>query len=114
MGQWLVIADNNAEHVAKMVKLIRKTIDSAMVCIDQARRAWHEERREDAAHIFHTMRGSVGTLGAKRFVNASYAIEKALLENDVMHIPALFEQVEQELVALVSAAETWLARHSVR
>ena len=110
MAQLFELTRGNAAYTATLIGLIRKMVDDGTTRIDQAQQAWREGRHEDAARLFHTMRGSIGTLGAKRFAQAAQEIETALLDQDQesAQIEALFAHVKQELTHTVSAARAWL------
>lgn len=62
----------------------------------------------DAAPLLHRLRGSVGSLGAQRFVDASLQLEAQLLAPDGGGVPAALESVERELNFTREAAFAWL------
>ena len=64
-----------------------------------------------ALKILHTLRGAVGNLGAKRFAEATIAIERAVhaqAENVALH----FNAASAELSRTMTLAEIWIANSS--
>ena len=61
-----------------------------------------------AAPLLHRLRGSVGSLGAPRFVDASLRLEALLQASDGAGVPAALESVERELNCTRTAALAWL------
>ena len=68
----------------------------------------------EARRILHNLRGSIGNLGAKRFVAASLALELALQEGRIVEVPILFTALEGELKLVHDHAGAWLDQHSGR
>ncbi len=80
--------------------------------MDQAHLAWMEGRRDDVLRIFHAMRGSVGTLGNFRFVDAALELEAAVRAQQNDKVNSLFSVVEKELDMTISTARAWLGKHA--
>jgi HPt (histidine-containing phosphotransfer) domain-containing protein len=74
--------------------------------------AIREGRLSDAAKMLHTLRGAIGTLGAKRLVSASLELEQALLGRHTEQIPTLFASVDAEYRLVLHAAENWLRQNA--
>jgi HPt (histidine-containing phosphotransfer) domain-containing protein len=97
------------ETRAVLVAMVRNMVDTGLQPIRDAQQALDENRPRDAGRIFHTMRGSLGTLGAKRLVRVCHALEQALKHPAPEHdIPVLLAAVAHELGALNDAARDWL------
>lgn len=99
--------DDNARAI--VAKIVRDACTPAMTPMVQAGLAIDEHRLADAGRIFHSLRGSVGTLGAKRLVTASLALEVALAEQRQADLAPLFAAVEQEYRQVLEQAQAWLA-----
>ena len=101
---------NDDKALAIVTKIVRDACAPRRTPLDQARTAVEEGRLADAGKIFHGVRGSVGSLGAKRLVAAALALEQALGARDAASIPALLGTVEAEYDAVMAAADDWLAQ----
>ncbi len=112
VSQLIALADGNPANLDTALGLIRKIIDGAEPMMAEARLAWQQGRMHDAGRQFHTMRGLIGTLGAKRFVEASRELETALKGDDLARIALLFERAEQALASTSAAGHDWLAARS--
>ncbi|HEU4844598.1 MAG TPA: ATP-binding protein, partial [Burkholderiaceae bacterium] len=96
-------------HLETMRQMVGQFVDAGTAAIDGARLAWQEGHRAEAAATLHTARGSIGALGARRFVSASLALEGALRDGDDGLAAALFAPVKTALQATLAAAAAWLA-----
>ena len=102
---------NDDKALAIVFKIVRDACAPGMGPFDQARTAIEEDRLVDAGKIFHSLRGSIGTLGAKRLVASSLKLEQALAERQTEHIPPLFAALEAEYQRVLRQAEDWLLRN---
>lgn len=107
--QLFVMLAGNPAHIAKTVGLIRTLVENSGNTMEKVREAKQQEQVEEMARLLHTMRGSIGTLGAKRFAAAARELESAIKEGDATQVEYLFKLVEQELNATLVAANEWLA-----
>jgi PAS domain S-box-containing protein len=105
-----MIAGNEA-HTQKTLSLIHNLVDSSEKSLEKVRDALQEGHYTDMASLLHTMRGSIGTLGAKRFADAARELEQAIPNKDLAEIEVLFKTVERELAATLSAGRIWLAEY---
>ncbi|MBI3229634.1 MAG: response regulator [Burkholderiales bacterium] len=71
---------------------------------------WQEGHARIAAEILHSLRGTLGTLGAHKFAAASLTLEKAIKQENNAAVPQLFTQAQQALQLTVAAASAWLAQ----
>jgi len=97
-----------------VVKIVRDGIGPGIEPLNMAGEAIRDAKFMEARRILHNLRGTVGNLGAKRFVAASLALELALQEGRVMEIPLLFSALESELKLVHDHAGAWLDMHSGR
>ena len=104
------IARGNPAHLASIAKLVRRMIDDGSLQFEQARSLWRAGAPLDSAKVLHSLRGGVGSVGAKRMAAASLALEQVLKQNDppADDIERQFDAVGQELDAAVSVAQAWL------
>jgi hypothetical protein len=103
---------NDDKAMVIVSKIVRDACAPGMAPFEQAGAALREERLIDAGKIFHSLRGSIGTLGAKRLVTASLKLEQAIAERQTEHIPSLFAALEAEYQLVLRAAAEWLLRNS--
>ena len=99
--------------LAVVAKIVRDAVAGASEPMALASVAMREGRHDQAARHFHGLRGSIGTLGTKRFVNAALALEVAMLENRSDELPQLLLSVEREFALALEQAHAWLAANAV-
>ncbi len=98
---------------ANTVELIRKLVNNSNQSVGKVSQMWRDGQQQDMAAVLHTMRGSIGMLGAKRFMAVAHELEFALPDNDVTRIEKLITRVEDELKILIAAAQQWLTAQSM-
>lgn len=93
----------------------QKILDSMHGLVDQAPQhvanlqlALNENRHDDAARILHTMRGSIGTLGAKSFVALASEIESRIRRHALDEVAELLRDALLELEKTINATRIWL------
>lgn len=102
---------NNEKAQLIVSKIVRDACAPGTLPIITATTAMSEGRNGDAAQIFHSLRGSVGALGAKRFVRAAQAFEHALTGGDQSSLPSLLAGACGEYLLVLEQASDWLAQH---
>ncbi|MES2069499.1 MAG: response regulator [Pseudomonadota bacterium] len=112
LDQLYEMVKNNAVHRTQMLDVMSRISEHGPNSLDQAHLAWLEGRRDDVMRIFHAMRGSVGTLGNFRFVDAALELEAAIRGQQNEQVNRLFATVEKELDMTISTARAWLEKHS--
>lgn len=108
----LTYMGNDQKALAIVGKVVRDACAPGMAPLDQAAQAIADGKPTEAAKIFHGLRGSIGTLGARRLVAASLAIEQALAASQNGAIPALLEAARVEYCAVLEQGEAWLRQHA--
>jgi hypothetical protein len=103
---------NDDKALAVVAKIVRDACAPGMEPFRLAQSALTAGRADEAGKIFHSLRGSVGTLGAKRLVSASLLLEQALAEQRSLDIPALFAALEAEYQLVLEYAKAWLLHNS--
>ena len=99
---------NDDKALAIVSKIVRDACAPGMAPFDEARAAIQQQRLVDAGKVFHSLRGSIGTLGAKRLVASSLKLEQALADRDSAQIATLFTELESEYRLLLRYADDWL------
>jgi HPt (histidine-containing phosphotransfer) domain-containing protein len=103
---------NDDKALAVVSKIVRDACAPGMEPVRKAVAALQEQRLHEAARIFHSLRGSVGTLGAKRMVSASLRLEQAINEQRTSDIPGLLSNFQDEYQLVLDQAAIWLAQHA--
>ncbi|MBA5685935.1 response regulator [Rugamonas apoptosis] len=93
-----------------MFKMVRGALDTGMAPLTDAATALREGRMQDAARLYHSLRGAVGVLGAKRLVQATIAAETAITEQRDTEAQAHWQAVQTELSDTLRQARAWLER----
>ena len=91
-------------------RMVEDALNKGMTPLRDAEAALQSGRHSDVARILHGLRGSVGTLGTKRLIRASFATEQAIDEGRHDEVPALLAQTALELEQVLAAAADWLSR----
>ncbi|MFZ6819634.1 response regulator [Undibacterium sp. Ji22W] len=107
-----MLGKSDPKNMQKILASIGSVIQNASEQIRQVRAALDEHRLDDAARLLHTMRGSVGTLGAKLFAELSLKAELEIREGGKEDIDDLLRTVEDALQKTIEAARLWLERKS--
>jgi len=102
------IAKGNPQHLAAVAKLVRRMVGDSEQQFAEAVRHWKEGHATVAARMLHSLRGGVGSVGAKRFASTCLALEHAIREQG--DAAELFEQAGIELDEAMAEARVWLVR----
>lgn len=103
---------NDEKALAVVSKIVRDACAPGMAPLQQAAEALREERYADAGKTLHSLRGSIGTLGAKRLVSSSLKVEQAIAERHLDQIPSLYAALESEFRLVLQSADAWLLRNT--
>ncbi len=96
-------------HRNAILGFLKKLIERGTAPVQEARLAWNNGQHAEASHLFHKMRGTIGTFGAKRFADLTLEIEKAMHDRNEAVVEVMFGIVEQELAVMITEAGKWLA-----
>lgn len=105
-----MLAAADPKNQQKILSSISALVERAGLQMGEVKQALEAHRSDDAARLLHTMRGSIGTLGAKDFAVLSLQVENKIREGEDDHIAELLHGLEQELQKTVTAAGLWLAQ----
>ncbi len=109
----LALAKNQPQLTQRILLTIRKMIEGIAPKVDELKLSWAEGRATDTARICHSLRGSLGTLGASRFSAISIEIENAINAGETDRVPDLIEIAGQQLVRTQKVALDWLDRQEI-
>jgi HPt (histidine-containing phosphotransfer) domain-containing protein len=101
-------ASSQPVQLEALLVLMEKVCRVAPRDMEGAWVAWREGRPGQAAELIHSLRGSIGTLGASIFTATSRELEIAIKTGTASE--QRFEAARRELQASVEAAQAWLAR----
>ena len=95
---------------ALIFKMVQGALDVGMRPIVEAEAALAEGRLREAARLLHGLRGAVGTLGARRLIQATVDAESAITDELDVELAPLFAAVRTALEQTLAEAEAWLER----
>ena len=95
-----------------LIRLVAELVAKSAAELSQAHALCTAGEERPALKMLHTLRGSVGNLGARRFADATILIEHAIQKN-APGIAGFFEAAGVELADTLSIAEIWL-KHAAK
>ncbi len=109
MDSLMRVMGRDAKGRALMCRMVAGALESGMQPADDADRALAAGTPQQAAPIFHTLRGALGVLGAKRLIRVTMEAEMAIAELPADQLAPHFAAVRHELALVLEAGRTWLA-----
>ncbi len=107
-GQLDRLADLGPSQKQQIIRLMRDFIKKWPAELDRSEQLFRAGEQSEAARILHTLRGSCGTVGAKKLVASAFRAEKSMPdvseETTISHI----QEVKKDLEAMINAATQWL------
>jgi len=107
-GQLMELCKIKPSFRKPLYGMIRNFVNQAPQTLHDARMAWQADRMKEAANLLHDMRGSIGTLGAKKVAETALELESAIHSGQTNEAASLFLAAEQA----VMSASLWLETHS--
>ncbi|MDG5501371.1 CHASE domain-containing protein [Marinobacter sp. BGYM27] len=98
----------SASGAQVVASIVRRFVDTGVEPLQAARRSWNEGDRDAAATALHTLRGSIGSIGAQRFAAAALALENKIKEGGEHPLETFWDRLEGELAQTLDAARSWL------
>ncbi|QBE63838.1 response regulator [Pseudoduganella lutea] len=95
---------------ALMRKMVESALEGGMAPADEADQALAAGDVQAAARTFHTLRGAIGVLGAKRLIKATMDAEMAIAELPANELAPSFAAVRHELALVLEAGRAWLVQ----
>ena len=108
----VALARGDRERLGGVAHLLQRVVDDAGREFAQARASWRDGDDEAASRLLHALRGGVGSIGAKRFAQASQALEQEIrAARPRQQLEHSFSATGVELEAALEAARAWLASY---
>ncbi|MFZ6653996.1 response regulator [Undibacterium sp. TJN19] len=108
------LSKGNPAVVKTLFGVMKNMIGTARSEFNKARQFWDAGETVQAARTLHTLRGSIGTLGAKNFAETALELEMAISGQDSQAILPLFALAETRLTQTVSTVQHWLQEQASR
>lgn len=115
--QLLLLMQDGEDHRNFVFELLDSILRNGTSSLDTARHSWRNGKADHAMRQLHTVRGSLGSFGLRRFAADSLATEQALCSRQEAApdavadeaIDSLFDATERALVDGLADMRTWLA-----
>ncbi|WP_338845156.1 ATP-binding protein [Massilia sp. W12] len=109
LGDLLAWNANDAEYMRMLCELVQKMCVRGPRDLQQALHEWENGEIKTAARLLHSLRGAIGSLGARSFIDDSLQLEQDILaQQEEMQIRAGFERAGLHMMQTVHAAQAWL------
>ncbi|MFZ6718642.1 response regulator [Undibacterium sp. Ji49W] len=104
----LSLAKGNPAIIKTLLAAIENMTGVAQVEFGKADECWRDGNAVQAARILHTLRGSIGTLGANDFAQSALSLENAINSNQQDLVETLFVVARSKLDQVVVVVNAWL------
>lgn len=111
VGTLLKYMGNDQKAIAVVAKIVIDALETGNQLLGAAITSLRAGQYDQAAHAFHGLRGSVGTLGTKRFIAACFAAELAIREQRFIDAMDLLAIAQQEFELVTEHATAWLQKN---
>lgn len=109
ISKLLAMSGAAQDNGQKIILMLQKLIDNVAVSFSAAQKAYLAKSSDDLGRVLHSLRGTVGMLGAKTFCASALKLENVLTSNgEQRDIDVLFSQVEYDLSQTLDAARLWI------
>ncbi len=109
----LAMSAANSAHMEKTRLFVTNLLGNTEKAIANLQQLYQQGDWEACARVLHTLRGTVGMLGATDFIEAARTLEFELLEQKtVQHSAAGWTRLQQELQQTLAAAQEWLVENA--
>jgi PAS domain S-box-containing protein len=109
----LALAPAAGDYREKTRLLVTNLLTNTEKAISNLQQHYQQGDWEACAHVLHTLRGSVGMLGATDFIEAAKILESELLtQKTVQHSNVGWQHLHQELQQTLAAAQEWLRNNA--
>ncbi|MBC3875813.1 response regulator [Undibacterium flavidum] len=99
------------ESLPKILVSIKGVVEQGSQQWALVRQSINTQAWEDAARLLHSMRGAVGSLGAKSFAALTLQLEKQILAADFSDLENRLAKAELDLDRSLGLAQAWLRQH---
>jgi len=104
----LAAAEGDEELLQRMARLFE---DQSPVLLEQVRRALHEDDGKALCRAAHTLKGSLGSVGATSAWEATQELEHRGASGDVVHARAAYRNLEQEIAKVLAVLAEFTRVH---
>ncbi|RYG09885.1 MAG: sensor histidine kinase, partial [Chitinophagaceae bacterium] len=111
--QLMLLATRDHSYLAVVVNLIKSVVDSGQTKFNTMLTAYMKGDHAEAAAMLHSMRGSIGTLGARRFASSALALELAIKNDKPLDVEPLIRVTEQTLRDTITEASIWIEQQQI-
>ncbi len=108
----LAATGNNPATRAAVVALSKELIAQGMAPLDAVSGHLQSGDSASACRLLHTLRGSLGSVGATLFALSASVLEHAIRAQEVGAWDALEQEVRLQLQAVIAAASEWLDKQA--
>lgn len=109
INKLLKIGSDNPDYVQKTIGMVRNLVTNTEANFAAAKNAFALGDYEAVAGVLHSLRGSLGILGAKRLVENALVLEQLISEQaELAALENALQAVETELSITLAAATRWL------
>lgn len=108
----LAMSAANSAHMEKTRLFVTNLLGNTEKAVANLQQLYQQGDWEACARALHTLRGTVGMLGAADFIEAARTLETELLEQkSVQDTHAGWQHLQQELRQTLAAAQEWLVEN---
>ncbi|MBB3212209.1 PAS domain S-box-containing protein [Herbaspirillum sp. Sphag1AN] len=100
-------------YAATLRKLVEGFVERGAQSLLKAKQLWEGGDGKESARVLHAMRGSFGTLGARKLAASALTLEKSIHALDHVRVQQLFPGVEDDMRESLAAAADWLRRQTL-
>ena len=105
----LAMSASNPDYLEKTRVLVRNLLSNTEKAIANLHQLYQQGDWEACARVLHTLRGTVGMVGATDFVAVAKQLEMELLSGQtVQNSSASWADLQQELEQVLATAQSWL------
>ena len=105
----LALGGDDPDYRKIILRMVRQVLERGAAPLDAIDRAVGAGEAEKAAGLVHTLRGSIGMLGAPALLASASALEQALKNPGEGEVAALQHSVRQDFQRFLEGAAEWLA-----
>lgn len=103
----------NSQRYNSIIQMIENVVNRGLAPLEQGRTAFSQGNYDEARRAFHTLKGSMGNIGAMFVWASAQKLESALADhNSRDDIIPLFEELESDLTIMLRTARHWLDLNS--
>ncbi|TBW50551.1 response regulator [Marinobacter halodurans] len=94
-----------------LIGVVAGIVERGMTPIDEARHLWVSGKASEAARCLHTLRGSLGTIGARAFADQAQELEQTLRATPDADLGGQWNSLATGYRRVLDAVRDWLAEY---